>query len=133
RLRAGELGTRDTCNEKRLGDAFCRGGSGEGSNSRVQEPLTFAEASKLADKVRKEEKHFQERRQPHNGVMKQAKDDVMQHLEGKSSNWSERPYEPLGELDVSATAAWTITDVTATSYASENERRREERWRPSTR
>ncbi|XP_003370640.1 hypothetical protein Tsp_09854 [Trichinella spiralis] len=46
---------------------------------------------------------------------------------------SERLYEPLGELDASAAAARTITDVTALSYASENERRREERWRPSTR
>ncbi|KRY07689.1 hypothetical protein T12_5207 [Trichinella patagoniensis] len=31
---------------------------------------------------------------------------------GKTSNCSERPYEPLGELDASAAAAWTITDVT---------------------
>ncbi|XP_003366959.1 conserved hypothetical protein [Trichinella spiralis] len=83
---------------------------------------------KLAKKVSKAEKHFQERQQPHNGAMKQEKDDVTQHLEAL-----ERLYEPLGELDASAAAARTITDVTALSYASENERRREERWRPSTR
>ncbi|KRY15262.1 hypothetical protein T12_2923 [Trichinella patagoniensis] len=48
---------------------------------RLQEPPTFAEARKLADKVRKAEKHFQERRQPHTGVMKQKKDDVTEHVE----------------------------------------------------
>ncbi|KRZ73067.1 hypothetical protein T08_14735 [Trichinella sp. T8] len=70
--------------------------------------------------------------------MKQEKDDVTQHLEalielGKTSNCSERPYEPLGELDASAAAAFNITDVTPPSYASGNERWREERWQPSPR
>ncbi|KRY07686.1 hypothetical protein T12_14120 [Trichinella patagoniensis] len=85
---------------------------------RLQDPPTLAEAHKVAK---------EERRQPHTGVMKQEKDDVTQHSEaltelGKTSNCSERPYEPLGELDASAAAAWTITDVTPPSYASENER-----------
>ncbi|XP_003370768.1 conserved hypothetical protein [Trichinella spiralis] len=94
------------CVGARLGGAFRRWGCVEGSASC----------------------HSAERRQPHTGVIKEEKDDVTQHLEAL-----ERPYEPLGELDASAAAAWTITDVTAPSYASENERRKEERWRPSTR
>ncbi|KRX68521.1 hypothetical protein T06_14002 [Trichinella sp. T6] len=65
----------------------------------------------------------EERRQPHTGVMKQEKDDVTLHLDAL-----ERPYEPLSVLDASAAAAWTITDVTPPSYASEHDRWREERW-----
>ncbi|KRZ95668.1 hypothetical protein T08_9871 [Trichinella sp. T8] len=75
---------------------------------RLQDPPTLAEAHKVAK---------EERRQTHTGVMKQEKDDVTQHLEAL-----ERPYEPLGELDASAAAARTITDVTPPSYASGNER-----------
>ncbi|KRX34512.1 hypothetical protein T05_6869 [Trichinella murrelli] len=86
---------------------------------RLQDPPTLAEAHKVAK---------EERRQPHTGVMKQEKDDVTQHLEAL-----ERPYEPLGKLDASAAAAFNITDVTPPSYASGNERWREERWQPSPR
>ncbi|KRZ84091.1 hypothetical protein T08_3799 [Trichinella sp. T8] len=70
---------------------------------RLRDPPTLAEAHKGAE---------EERRQPHTGVMKQEKDDVTQHLDAL-----ERPYEPLGVLDASAAAAWTITDVTARIYA----------------
>ncbi|KRX12487.1 hypothetical protein T07_6973 [Trichinella nelsoni] len=48
---------------------------------RLQEPPTFAVALKLAEKVRKAEKHFQERRHPYTGVMKQKKDDVTENVE----------------------------------------------------
>ncbi|KRX25462.1 hypothetical protein T07_2702 [Trichinella nelsoni] len=48
---------------------------------RLQEPPTLAESHKLAKKVGKAERHFQERQQPHTGVMKQEKDDVTQDLE----------------------------------------------------
>ncbi|KRY07187.1 hypothetical protein T01_10463, partial [Trichinella spiralis] len=40
-----------------------------------EEPSTLAEAQKLAKKVSKAVKHFQERRQPHTGVIKEEKDD----------------------------------------------------------
>ncbi|KRZ48655.1 hypothetical protein T02_13433 [Trichinella nativa] len=40
----------------------------------------------------------------------------------ETSDCSERPYEPLSVLDASAAAAWTITDVTPPSYASEHDR-----------
>ncbi|KRZ48241.1 hypothetical protein T02_2968 [Trichinella nativa] len=61
---------------------------------RLQDPPTLAEAHKGAEEIRARQ------------------DQQLQRM----------AYEPLGVLDVSAAAAWTITDVTPPSYASENER-----------
>ncbi|KRZ96658.1 hypothetical protein T08_14019 [Trichinella sp. T8] len=71
------------CVGARLGGASRRWGSVEGSTScNSAAGSTYSRRStQSCQRSEQGVKHFQERRQPHTGVMKQEKDDVTQHLE----------------------------------------------------